>query len=136
MDNLSDEQLLELHQNLTNLMNNRSIIVKFVINTMYGEFKLSNLASKLYFKLTNNKINKDCIRYDENLIYVIDKLKEKANTEISKLYIDDITVPLGYDIYIEDYHGMENGHLKLTNNKINIPKLNPNADKIYKKLIE
>ena len=75
--------------------------MKFVINTCYGGFSLSNEALKLYEDLSGKKIvyDRDIQRNDPILIDIIETLGfEKSNGYYAELKIVDIPDGINYTI--------------------------------------
>jgi len=102
---------------------NRSYIltIKVVINRIHGGFDLSKEAVELYAQLkgitlqnwdesleayTDDAANPYMMaRDDPDLIAVVEKLGEAANTWLSSLSI--VEIPEGVNWYIEEYDGLE-----------------------------
>jgi hypothetical protein len=81
--------------------------MKIVINKCYGGFGLSEEALKKYEELSGktNVYDFDIERDDNNLIKVVEELREKANGECAELKIVDI--PDDTKWTIEEYDGIE-----------------------------
>jgi len=80
---------------------------KVVINTCYGGYGLSEMARDLYNHLKiqkGEKIDWES-REDSDLISIVEKIGEEANTRHSKLKIVEIPADCKYTIL--DYDGCE-----------------------------
>jgi hypothetical protein len=80
--------------------------MKVVINAQYGGFGLSEFAIKKIEEIKGEKISEwDIERTDKDLIYIVEKYKQKCDGFCSTLKI--VEIPDDVDWQIDEYDGLE-----------------------------
>ena len=81
-------------------------MTKIVINTCYGEFKLSNIAEKEYYRISGIEFDKDKVKRDDKLlVYVVESMGAQSFTSCT--YLRVVEIPDDVEWKIESYDGKE-----------------------------